>query len=181
MIGSQVAALYVRADSIYKQLIGVECFDIARDARSYRGPWPVVAHPPCRAWGRLSHFAKPREDEKALGFHAVEMVRQWGGVLEHPASSKLFAAAGMPRPGDGVDRFGGWSWPIKQQCFGHSAPKYTWLYIVGCEPSDLPAYGLRLGVAPGRIENMGKAAREHTPEPLARWLVCLAGKCGRAK
>lgn len=172
----QVAALYVRSDSVYKRL-GVDCWDIERDARGYGGPWSVVAHPPCRGWGRLSHLAKPRNDEKALGFHAVEMVRKFGGVLEHPASSKLFAAAGLPRPGEGVDSFGGWSWPIKQQCFGHAAPKNTWIYIVGAEPSELPAFGLRLGVAPGRIEAMGRAAREKTPEALARWLIDVAARC----
>lgn len=173
-----MAALYVRSDSVYKSL-GVECFDIERDARTYDGPGPVVAHPPCRAWGRLSHFAKPRDDEKSLGFHAVDMVRFYGGVLEHPASSKLFAAAGLPRPGAAVDAFGGWTFPINQQCFGHRAPKATWLYIVGAGPGRLPDFGLRLGVAPGRIESMGRAEREKTPEPFARWLIDLAARCAR--
>lgn len=36
-----VAALYVRKDSIYKALV-VECYDIERDARSYRGCYPVA-------------------------------------------------------------------------------------------------------------------------------------------
>lgn len=61
-----VAALYVRRDSPYKALPDVECYDVDRDARSYAGPWPVVAHPPCRAWGRLRHMAKPRVDERDL-------------------------------------------------------------------------------------------------------------------
>lgn len=57
-----VAALFVRSDSVYKKMEGVECFDMERDARTYDGPWPVVAHPPCRAWGNFAMFAKPRPD-----------------------------------------------------------------------------------------------------------------------
>lgn len=76
-----VAALFVRKDSIYKSIEGVDCYDIARDARNYTGALPVIAHPPCRAWGQLSYFAKPRSDEKELSFFAIDMVRKWGGYL----------------------------------------------------------------------------------------------------
>ena len=34
-----VAALFVRADSVYKTLPGVDCWDIERDAMLYRGPY----------------------------------------------------------------------------------------------------------------------------------------------
>ena len=84
-----MAALFVRADSIYKTLPGVDAYDIERDARTYDGPWPVVAHPPCRAWGRLRTFAKPRPDERNLARLAVALVREFGGVLEHPENSTL--------------------------------------------------------------------------------------------
>lgn len=178
MSAGQVAALYVRADSVYKSL-GVDCWDAERDARLYCGPGPVVAHPPCRAWGRLRTFAKPRHDEKALGLRAVWAVRKFGGVLEHPASSLLFVAAGGLRPGQATDMFGGWVMPLNQQDFGHAAPKATWLYVVGLSPAQLPDFGLRLGVAPGRIANMSKAQRERTPEAFARWLIDLAARCAK--
>lgn len=90
-----VAALFVRADSIYKTMPGVDAWDIERDARKWPGGCPVVAHPPCRAWGRLRQFAKPRPDEKDLAPWAVEKVRRWGGVLEHPANSSLWIACGL--------------------------------------------------------------------------------------
>ena len=85
-----ISALFVRMDSIYKQL-GVDCWDIERDARLWPGGNSVVAHPPCRAWGQLAHFSKPREGEKELAILSVNWIRQWGGVLEHPRTSKLFS------------------------------------------------------------------------------------------
>ena len=128
-----VAALFVRQDSIYKRMPGVDAWDIERDARRWPGGCPVIAHPPCRGWGKLSYFAKPRSGELELGPWAVAQVRRFGGVLEHPKDSKLWAAAGLPRPGQ-RDDFGGWTLPITQHWWGHRAEKYTWLYIVGVSP-----------------------------------------------
>jgi hypothetical protein len=191
-----VAALFVRADSIYKTMPGVDAYDMERDARTWSGGCQVVAHPPCRAWGKLHYFAKPRHDEKELGLWAAEKVRGWGGVLEHPKDSKLWAAAGLPRPGE-RDIWGGWTLPITQHWFGHRAEKATWLYIVGCEPRNIPDLPLVLGdathvIAQSRMRRVDgtrlrkgqsgwrpevtKAEREHTPAALARWLVELAGR-----
>lgn len=182
-----VAVLFARADSIYKTLPDCDVYDIDRDARTYGGPWPVVAHPPCRSWGRLRQFAKPRPDEKELGPWAVGQVRRFGGVLEHPAESTLFAHCGMPRPGQFPDDFGGWTIEIEQYHFGHRAEKSTWLYIVGADPQDLPPIPRREGRATHcvrptksypRLPSITKAEREHTPPELARWLVELASRCG---
>lgn len=45
-----VAALYVERDGAYYGLEHVDPWDVERDARTYAGPWPVVAHPPCNTW-----------------------------------------------------------------------------------------------------------------------------------
>lgn len=178
-----VAVLFARRDSVYKTLPDVDVYDIDRDARTWPGGCPVVAHPPCRSWGRLRQFAKPRDDEKALGPWAVEKVRACGGVLEHPAESTLWAHCGMPRPGRFPDGYGGWTLPIDQFHFGHRAEKSTWLYIVGNEPDELPPIPVREGspthcVRPTksypRLPSITKAEREHTPEPLSHWLVAVA-------
>jgi hypothetical protein len=192
----QVAVLFARADSVYKNLPGTDVYDIERDARSWSGGSPVVAHPPCRAWGRLRHFAKPRDDEKQLAFFAVDQIRAYGGVLEHPECSTLWPAAGLPEPG-ARDEFGGWTLPIHQYWFGHRAQKKTLLYIVGCEPHNLPDMPLRLGISDCVIrldkrradgthirkgdadwrQPLGQAEREHTPPELAEWLLEVARRC----
>lgn len=178
-----VAVLFARADSVYKTLAGCDVWDIERDARNWPGGTPVVAHPPCRSWGRLRQFAKPRPDEKALGPWAVEQVRRFGGVLEHPAESTLFAHCGMPRPGQFPDDFGGWTMEVQQFHWGHRAEKATWLYVVGADPDEIPAVPHREGrpthcVRPTksypRLPSITKAEREHTPPALAQWLVELA-------
>lgn len=193
---SPVAVLFGRSDSHYKALPGVDVWDIDRDARKWPGGSTVVAHPPCRAWGRLAHMAKPRPDEKELARFAVAMVRQNGGVLEHPAASKLWADQSLPQPGAGADAFGGWTLGISQHWWGHRATKNTLLYIVGVSPRDIPDLPeLRLGdgthviAQDTRKGNGGRrlvqgdlgwrpfvthAEREHTPPLLAQWLVELA-------
>lgn len=196
---STVAVLFARGDSNYKALPGCDVWDAERDARRWPGGAAVVAHPPCRAWGRLRHFAKPRPDEKALALFAVDQVRRWGGVLEHPANSTLWAEAGLPVPGQ-RDEFGGWTLPVVQSWWGHKAEKATWFYIVGVEPGEIPALPLVLGEAshviaqcktladgsrvtkghPKWRPEVTKAEREHTPAPLCVWLVDLARKAGRA-
>ena len=181
-----VAALFVRADSVYKAMAGVDAWDIERDARAWPGGCPVVAHPPCRLWAKLRQFAKSAnpQAERQLAIDAVGHVRTFGGALEHPAESTLWAACGLPAPGRAPDRFGGWTAEIRQCDWGHKAEKMTWLYIVGVHPDDLPQLPDRReptgvvkpqrGVPRDGRKIITKAEREHTPPALAAWLVDLA-------
>ncbi len=194
-----VTVLFARRDSIYKTFPGVDVWDADRDALQWPGGTSVVAHPPCRAWGRLKHFARPREGERELALWAVEQVRKWGGVLEHPAASKLWPVAGLPEPGE-RDAWGGWTLPIVQMWWGHRAEKKTRLYICGVEPRDVPPTPIRLGEAPcivgtpgrrrggarlrpgdsGYRPEVSKSEREHTPKLLATWLLEVAGRAAGA-
>lgn len=162
-----VVALYVETRGHY-QALGLDCWDAKRDARNYAGASKVIAHPPCGPWGRLSQFCT--KDDPALALHAVEQVRRWGGVLEHPAFSRLWEACGLPEPDTFFpDEFGGRAYAINQGDYGHRAPKATWLYAVGLPPCPLKA---PTGFDPGhRVNNMGAPERRRTPEPLARELV----------
>lgn len=184
-----VAVLFARHDSIYKTLPDCDVWDAERDARNWPGGCPVIAHPPCRAWGQLRHFANPLPGERELAIWAVEQVRTWGGVLEHPTQSQLWPEMELPKPGR-RDEWGGFSVWISQWWFGHRADKPTLLYIVGIEPSELPPLPFRLGEPShvisstnkhktriGRSRKGGiwkpqvtKAEREHTPVALAVWL-----------
>jgi hypothetical protein len=169
-----VAVLFVNRSSHYWHAPGVECFDVKRNALTFAGGVPVVAHPPCRSWGRLRAFAKPREGERELALWALDVVRREGGVLEHPNGSALWREPGMPGAHGVRDRWGGWTMTVSQAWFGHRAPKLTGLYVVGCAPRDLPPYPLILGQAPGRVSRMGKAERERTPEEFGEWLIAVA-------
>lgn len=180
-----VAVLFARADSNYKQIPGCDVWDIKRDALKWPGGAPVVAHPPCRAWGLLRQFSKPRDGEKDLAPWAVSQIRAHGGVLEHPAASTLWPEHGLPEPGK-TDAHGGWTLVVHQHWFGHRAEKATRLYIVGCAPSNIPAIPMRLDrpthcIRPTksypRLPSVTKAEREHTPPEFAAWLVELARRC----
>lgn len=184
LFAPSVAVLFARSDSCYKSLSGVDVWDIERDARLWPGGCPVVAHPPCRAWGQLRRFARPRPDEKQLAVWAVDQVRRFGGVLEHPRRSTLWPVVGLPLPGS-FDSFGGWTLPIHQNWFGHRAEKATFLYIVGCAPGLVPSFPLVLGAASHVVQSrksdsrphISKVEREHTPIELAVWLRELASRC----
>lgn len=187
---SKVAVLFARADSVYKSMECCDVWDMDRDARKYRGNAPVVAHPPCRAWGAFRMLAKPRSDEKELAIYAVNQVRLNGGVLEHPAGSTLWPVAKLPKLGE-RDAWGGFTIIVPQFWWGHLADKATRLYICGCEPSDVPPVPMKLGSATHVIGDVGRASlgtkkpeipkadREKTPPAFAAWLVELAKKCQR--
>ena len=101
-----IAVLFVRGDSAYKNYNDLDVYDAERDALTFTGDMPVIAHPPCRAWGRLSHMANPREGERELALFALANVRALGGVLEHPKGSKLWKEQSLPT-GNDTDGYGG--------------------------------------------------------------------------
>lgn len=187
---ASVSVLFARRDSIYKEM-GVDTWDIDRDARNWPGGRQIVGHPPCRAWGCLRANAKPVLGEKELALWAVAQIQKWGGVLEHPARSTLWKAADLPRPGAGFDKHGGFSLDVDQHWWGHRAQKRTWLYVCGLAPAAVPAmplvitrapcvitniHGLRAG-QPGYRSEVTKREREATPPAFAEYLVNLAALC----
>jgi hypothetical protein len=162
-----------------------DCWDHERDARKWPGGSPCVAHPPCRGWGRMRQFSYADEAEKELAIRAVLCVQLWGGVVEHPAESSLWAEFPLPRPGQ-APRRGAYTIEVDQWLWGHRAEKRTWLYILGCKPDNLPLIPEREGkpthcVRPTkaypRLPSITKAEREQTPPAFAEWLVELARRC----
>src|SRR5437016_13751183 len=105
-----IAALYVEEGGAYYGLDDVDPWPESRDARLYAGPWPVVAHPPCARWSRLAGFTEARfgykRGEDGGCFEAaLQGVREFGGVLEHPAYSAAWARYDLPKP----QWHGGWT------------------------------------------------------------------------
>jgi hypothetical protein len=189
-----IAALYVDPAGVYGAIPGVECWGLPRDAREYTGPYPVIAHPPCQRWGSLaaSNYARwggehnrPGNDGGTFAA-ALASVRRWGGVLEHPAKSRAFAAHGLPRPPrDGwAEGAGGWVCEVWQSAYGHRAAKATWLYYVGTErPDDLRWERNRGTHQVGRQDQRGKERNlptlptkeaAATPREFADALIALA-------
>lgn len=143
-----IAALYVDAAGCYANIPDVDVWDEARDARLYPGPWPVVAHPPCKRWGRFATGSprKPNQfrvgDDGGCFAAALASVRAWGGVLEHPRDSKAWDWFGLRKPRIGAgwieaDDRGGMTCVVEQGHYGHVANKATWLYACRTELPEL--------------------------------------------
>lgn len=186
----RVTVLFAHRRSHYFDL-PVNVYEQRRNALSFDGAGggPVIAHPPCRLWCRLSHLSTAPESEKYLAFFALEQVRKFGGVMEHPAFSKFWAAAGIEPPRSGstitVDEYDGWTLPVSQKWWGHKAEKPTWLYIVGCSPRGIPElpYSILPAMAScGRSRKrnrkyLEKDDRNLTPVSFSWWLEELASRC----
>lgn len=203
-----IAALFVAKDGPYFGLPNVDPYDLERDARSYAGPHSVVAHPPCERWGKY-HSGGPnpaakrrvKGDDGGCFDRALWAVRNFGGVLEHPAFSAAFkyyrlafpdVAGGWHSAGDG---FGAWVCQVHQGHYGHRADKATWLYVVAPRPLPELTWGpcvgkMRLeegyhstnertneriaGIMP--MKRISAAERIHTPLPFRDLLLQIAGQ-----
>jgi len=186
-VNGRVAALYVETNGVYFGIQDVDPWDKNRarspvrsfrksephgphDARLYDGPWPVVAHPP------------------ELALRAVEQVRAYGGVLEHPANSKLWRAVPLPLPDHLPDAWGGRTYAIEQVAWGHPCRKPTWLYVVGVSPAAVVS-SLRVGGEPTHqiwgsrrsghrhrvdLKAAHSAMRRRTPVAFRDFLIAIA-------
>lgn len=178
-----VSVLCAAPRSVYRDLPGVEVYDRRRDARTFAGDTPIVAHPPCRGWSaKTRHQAKPEPREMELGLWCAEQLRRCGGVLEQPAWSHLFAAAGLPAPLQTMGDL--WTIQVEQYWWGYPTPKPTWLCFCRVAPCTvhLP---LRLRNRGSRKRNrydawsrLTAAKRSLTVGPFAAWLLEAARQAG---
>jgi hypothetical protein len=189
-------------DGPYAHVHGVDIWDEARDARTYAGPFKVIAHPPCARWGRYwfggpsARVRRVKGDDEGCFAAALAAVRRWGGVLEHPAASSAWAAFGLrtpPRAGGWVvaDWEGGWTCCVDQGHYGHRAQKATWLYAVGVPLPSLTwgkssvrladgfhsAAERRRAQRTGTCQRLSRRQRTETPIPFRDVLLFMAGGC----
>ena len=201
-----VSALFVQTNGAYFSLPHVDPWDERRDARKYAGPNPVVAHPPCQRWGRFwfgcpltvkrTGVRKVKGDDGGCFEAALDAVRLWGGILEHPWGSHAWPHFGLavpPRKGGWIaaDKWG-WTCCVEQGQYGHYARKPTLLYAVGTDLPELrwgetkarldPAVVARMGLK--RAQRLGEVGargggqnstpRIHTPTAFRDLLVRIA-------
>lgn len=181
-----IAALYVESGGAYFGLDGVDPWDEPRDARKYPGPWPVVAHPPCQRWGRFWHgsTAKPhqfkRGDDGGCFAAALDALRRWGGVIEHPCDSHAwgpehFNLAKPPRSGGWVEAAPGlWTCCVYQGHYGHFAGKPTWLLVAGVSRDRLPE--LRWGKVEQRLHPTALARHGYAKARRIGMVAMVGGK-----
>ena len=162
-----ISVLCSMKKSIYLEL-GLDCYDIDRDARTFIGSNPVIAHPPCRGWTRFGKAmkCKPRPGEKDLAFFCLEKVINNGGVFEHPYES-AFAIAAENVPGTKTI-------VVKQEWWGYFATKKTRLimpdhYIV----PELPFSLISKASSRVRYREWANKNRHDTCKPFAEWLIKL--------
>ncbi len=181
-----MAALYVDPRGPYMNMEGVDPWPESRDAKLYAGPDPVVAHPPCGPWGRLSWFCT--KQDASCGPRAVEQVQTLGGVLEHPEFSSLWRECNLPELGEFPDQHGGRTVTVDQVWWGHKCRKRTWLYVVGVGLSDIwqsitetadlsaePTHVISTTRGASALPELTiKRERALTPPAFAEWLVSLA-------
>ena len=50
----KVAALFVEKNGCYSDIPYIDLWPEDRDAKQYKGPYPIIAHPPCQRWGKIA-------------------------------------------------------------------------------------------------------------------------------
>ena len=206
----EVAALFVSPKGPYVNRPDVDAWPESRDARNYRGPLPVVAHPPCARWCRLAKQVEFRGgkavgDDNGTFRSALDSVLLYGGCLEHPAFSYAWAAHGLIRPSYRLwqrSTDGYWTCEVWQSMYGHEATKATWLIYVGVLPPAPMLWGRKPGektvtgassasrtsvtrrgdgsICVRKKKEMSHSKRHLTPPAFAEALISLARNCGGA-
>ena len=190
-----IAALFVETDGAYFDLAEVDPWDVRRDARLYEGPHAVVAHPPCQLWGPFAavNYARwggehnrPGNDGGCFA-SALRSVVAYGGVLEHPFTSRAWGAHGIEIPrAAGWHRHGlhEWTCQVWQSAYGHRANKATGLFYSGTQaPFDLDwrrvtgTHQIGYQDQRGKSRNkptVGKKEASATPPAFREALIALA-------
>lgn len=169
-------AYFINEKSNYFRHDGFDPWTVSRNALNARSNSPAVYHPPCQQWGRLKRFAKVNPIEKLLAVWALDRVRLFGGVLEHPRSSDLWKLVSDDAV-KGYDEHGGFLLSVNLHWFGYPAQKKTVLYIVGCRRSELPQIPLNFNAVhkvvgkrtPGQTE-IQRSKRSETPTQMVEWI-----------
>ena len=173
-----VAVLFTMKDSVYETIPGVDCWPLQRNALNYRGPYRVIAHPPCSRWGNYATKGdRLVGDDDNCFAHALWSVRTFGGIIEHPANSKAwdwFGIAKPTRPGWARADMWGYTCCVEQGNYGHVARKATWLYASSIKLHELTWKSSENKHSP--VMDISQQEREATPVAFAEALVAMASQ-----
>jgi hypothetical protein len=193
---SSVVTLFVDPTGHYPALVR-EWYDEARDARTYAGNLPVVAHPPCQLWTNFAalnfkryggEHNRPGNDGGCFAF-ALATVRRCGGVLEHPAFTNAWKAHGLTKPsGIGWTQTAPREWvcEVWQAAYGHKARKRTWLFYSGDRAPlqgrwERPTGTHQVGWFDRIKPTLSKKEAMATPIEFALWLLTLASHANETR
>ena len=139
-----IVALFVCENSCYNEVDGIDTWPESRNAKNYNGLHPVICHPPCTRWCKMTFAIYGKEQEaKFLPGNddgcfqcALINVNRCGGVLEHPAHSYAWKVFNLTKPikGKWIKSGNGYVCEVWQSAYGHKAAKPTWLYYRGVQP-----------------------------------------------
>lgn len=150
-----ITVLCVEENSVYQILQGFDPYPASRNAYTFTGNNPIIAHPPCAQWSKLKGMAYTNAEEKDLAFFWLEKVQKNTGIFEHPVGSSFFREAGI-KPTISIDQ----SW------WGFPARKPTALYFHGIKPIAFP---LSFDMIERKTADLHSSSRSITVPALALW------------
>ena len=153
-----ITILCAHPNSHYHKIANLDIYDKSRDAWTFNGLNPVIAHPPCAQWSRLKFFAHSNHSEKELAIRCYEKVLQNGGALEHPMGSSLWKYLGLQKKVISVD----------QHWFGFPARKQTYIWFNKCKAVSSPLLFDRYKT---KVDKMAYLSKSITPLLFNQWLV----------
>ena len=175
-----ISVLFCDPEGVYSEFPGLDLWGLPdRDAMDWPGGNPVICHSPCQEYSIAKTCHPRRLPEPTFGF-ALAAVRNYGGVLEHPAKSLAFRMHGLPSPREGAGwqrtMCGGWTCCVWQGHYGHFAPKATWLYCAGANPPNLRWGPANTGktLQTHSSHSTGLKLRNGTPADFARVMISIA-------
>lgn len=154
---NKIAVLCANAKSVYHEFAICEVYDQKRDAYTFEGSNPIIAHPPCGQWSRLKSFAKSNIREKELAYFCLIQVLRNGGVFEHPAGSHFFKHVGLKS-----------LLSVDQHWWNFPARKRTYLFFYNCKAAE---YSIHFNAIEKNVEDLHSSQRATTTKDFASFLI----------
>jgi len=159
----KIAILCASEKSNYFQLsncFNLDIYTASRSMRLFNDNCPVICHPPCAQWSRLSHFSKVNVSDKNLAIECWEIMQRNGGIFEHPSGTSFFKYVNADKKN---------MISVDQHWWNFPARKRTLLYFHKYHPL---AYPLNFNCYPGKVHiNLTGESRSLGTLSFNHWLI----------